>query len=614
MCGIVGYIGKKKRCKEVVFEGLSRLEYRGYDSVGIAYIDSEHKHLSFSKAKGNISSLKKSFDLEGRNGCAGIGHTRWATHGQATEANAHPHLNCTNTIAVVHNGIIENHNKLRESLADTTHEFRSETDSEVAAHMLETIVQYHKNLQGAAVELVKKLTGIYALVFLLEQHPEKLLLIRNKSPLIVGIGDENDAMIVASDPIAFAGIAKKALFLPDKSFAIVQADSIDLYDFDGKPLRVQTQDLDIKFETANKQGFEHYMLKEIYEQKKSIDRTISFYTEDVFKQLGIDAREVKKLQSVHMVAAGTSWHAGKIAQFFFENICNIKTSVHLASEFRYKKFFPEENSIFIAISQSGETADTLECLRHINNHKIRTVALTNSASSTMVREANGFLVMQAGPEISVASTKAFTAQVASLYWLANKFALTRGIIDQEEMIKRKEELLIAAEILESSIENYKWEITNNLAPKYSQYDRFIFLGRNISYPLALEAGLKLKEISYKFAQSYPAGELKHGPIALIDEHTPTFVFSIPDELIYKKLLSNVEEIKARQGHVVAFAFEGQDELIKLADHAIVFPKVKTALTPIAMAGVMQFLIYKISTNLGLPIDKPRNLAKSVTVE
>ncbi|MCK4517319.1 SIS domain-containing protein, partial [Candidatus Babeliales bacterium] len=338
------------------------------------------------------------------------------------------------------------------------------------------------------------------------------------------------------------------------------------------------------------------------------------YDEAIWKQLGLSSKTIDELESIHLVAAGTSWHAGRIAQFFFEEVCNIPTHVHLASEFRYKKFFPQKNSIFITISQSGETADTLECLRHVATYKIPTIALTNVASSTMVREADGFLLMQAGPEISVASTKAFTSQLASLFWLANRIALQRQTITAREMRTSEEDLFVAAEILESTIENYKWEITQKFAAQYAKYDRFIFLGRNISYPFAMEAALKLKEISYIFAQSYPAGELKHGPIALIDNKTPIILFSVLDELIYQKICANAQEVKARHGHLVVFAFEGQQELIELADLAFVIPHVNPLLAPIAMAGLMQFFIYHISKKLGLPIDMPRNLAKSVTVE
>jgi glucosamine--fructose-6-phosphate aminotransferase (isomerizing) len=606
MCGIVGYVGKKK-CTKIILDGLSRLEYRGYDSAGIVCIDETHGHLNYTKEVGGVSELSQKLSDSINEGCIGVGHTRWATHGKPSKENAHPQFDCTNKIAVVHNGIIENHSQIRETLLET-HEFRSTTDTEVVAHLLESIIEQNKNILDAIINLVSQLEGIYSLVFVLEQEPDTLIAIRNKSPLAIGIGDGEH--FVASDPIAFSDQTNKTIFLPDESFSFIRPHGIEVFNFDGKKLKSNIETVDIKFSAAKKQGFAHYMLKEIYEQKKSIDNSITFYKS--WGQIGIDVETITNLENIQFIAAGTSWHAGKIAQFFFEELCNLPADVQLASEFRYKKFFPKKNSLCIAISQSGETADTLECLRHVKKYGNPTVALTNVSSSTMVREADGCLLMQAGPEISVASTKAFTSQLASLYWLANQVALSKGLISENELNAAEEKLFVAAEVLESSIENYKWKIEGE--NKYSRYEKFIFLGRHISYPLALEAALKLKEISYIFAQAYPAGELKHGPIALIDEHTPVVVFSVLDDLIYQKLLANVQEVKARNGHVIAFAFEGQTELIKLADTVFIFPKVAPLLAPIAMTGVMQFFVYTIAKTLGHPIDKPRNLAKSVTVE
>jgi glutamine---fructose-6-phosphate transaminase (isomerizing) len=619
MCGIVGYVGDKK-CKSFILDGLTRLEYRGYDSAGFACIDSKHKHVSFVKKAGTISCLKEELLNKSMDGFVGLGHTRWATHGAADDDNAHPHFSCKKDIALVHNGIIESYVSIRKKLKALGHEFYSETDSEVVVHLLEENLKHSPTLKLAVMDLIKQLKGVFAVSFFIEEFPDQLIVIRYKSPLAIGVG-ENE-MFVASDPIAFSGKTDNVLFLPDCSFAFIKKDSIQLFDFDGKELPIKTQKLDLKFSAATKQGFEHFMLKEIYEQKKAIDKSISFYkkigsseySSTIWRQFGLDSNQVENLKSIHMVAAGTSWHAGKIAQYFFETVCKIPAFVHLSSEFAYNQFFPPKDALFIFISQSGETADTLEALRRVNSHGIPTVALTNSPSSTMVREAGGFLLMQAGPEISVASTKAFTSQLASLHWLANRIALKKNLVNSEEMKKSEEDLFIAAEVLESTIEEYKWDISNKLAQQYSQYDQFIFLGRNLSYPLAMEAALKLKEISYRFAQSYPAGELKHGPIALVDEKTPVVVFSLLDDVLYQKLVSNVQEVCARKGRVIVFAFEGQDELIDLAETAFVVPKVQPLLAPLAMSGIMQFFIYHITKQLGCPIDKPRNLAKSVTVE
>jgi glutamine---fructose-6-phosphate transaminase (isomerizing) len=626
MCGIAAYVGKKQ-CREFVMEGLSRLEYRGYDSAGLVCIDSKHGHFAFHKAKGRLSELEKKLNNCSNDGFIGMGHTRWATHGVANEDNAHPHFDCGKKIALVHNGIIENFENIRKKLIESGHDFCSDTDTETVVHYFESILPLHKNLKQAVVALVKHLKGAYTFVFLMEEHPEQLLVVRRRSPVAIGLGE--DEMFVASDPLVFSDKTQKAVFLPDESFAIVKRDQMELYDFSGKSLPINVKDVDVRFMHVGKQGFDHYMLKEIYEQKQSIDRTIRFYkslggrehletanvSEDmIWEQLGLDSSKIKSLRSINLVAAGTSWHSARIAQFFFESVCHIPTKVYLASEFRYMPLFAEEDSFFIGVSQSGETADTLEALRYVNDAKIHTVALTNVAASTMVRECDGFLLMQAGPEISVCSTKAFSAQLASLYWLAHRIALEKKLIDAKKMNECESDLLVAAEILESTIETYKQEIIEKLAKKYSKFDRFIFLGRHISYPFALEAALKLKEISYIFAQCYPSGELKHGPIALIDQNTPIVMFSSLDELIYQKTVSNAQEVKARMGHLLSFVFEGQHELISISDYSFVIPRVKPLLGPLAMTGLMQFLVYEITRTLGLPIDKPRNLAKSVTVE
>lgn len=639
MCGIVAYVGTNK-CKDFILEGLSRLEYRGYDSAGFVCIDEHHKHLSFAKEVGRVAALRSTLDTLGYDGTVGMGHTRWATHGTAEKHNAHPHFDCQKSIAVVHNGIIEGYSSIRDRLIAEGHSFYSATDTEVAAHLLGEAVAFHKTLQAALISLVNQLQGAYAFVFIMEQYPDQLVVIRRRSPLVIGIGDNE--MFVASDPLVCAERTNKMLFMPDDSFAIVKKDHIDLYDFTGKALVPQITIANIQYDAATKQGFDHYMLKEIYEQKRAIENSLTFYKlidgqvpasipdesirpayrlsaagddeEGIWAQLGVSADYVKQLESIGMIAAGTSWHAARIAQFFFETVCKLPTLVSLSSEFRYMPLFTRRGSLHIAITQSGETADTLEAMRMVNEAGVPTIALTNVASSTIVREAGGALLMQAGPEISVASTKAFSTQQASLYWLAHRMALTRGQITEKQFKQSQDDLLVAGEVLQACIDEYKWEIINSLAKQYATFEKFIFLGRNISYPFALEAGLKLKEISYLFAQSYPAGELKHGPIALVDERTPVVMFSLIDDLIYQKLLSNAQEVKARKGYLIVFAFEGQDELMKLADQVFIIPRVTPLLAPLAMTGLMQFLVYQITKELGRPIDMPRNLAKSVTVE
>lgn len=614
MCGIVGYIGKNYS-RAFVMEGLGRLEYRGYDSVGFACISPNDNNFLYAKSPGRLPNLIRQLDQHPIDGHVGIGHTRWSTHGSVTRENAHPQFDCQKTISIVHNGIIENHHELRQRLQEAGHIFHSQTDTETIAHLLESLLAAHQTIKAAFVDLIGQIKGAYAFVALLQEFPEKMLLVRKRSPLCIGVGDNE--MFIASDPMAFAGKTKKVLFLPDESFALVKQDMIELYDFSGKPLQLPFEELRLDYEDQEKKGHEHHMLKEIYDQKNAIYGTVSFLSSisnRLWDHVGLSPEQVKNLDSLTLIGCGTSWHAALIAQFFFEQICMLPTRVTVASEFRYMPFFPEKNSAYIFISQSGETADTLESLRLVNGMDLPTIALTNVPSSTLVRVADGFLLTQAGQEIAVASTKAFSTQMAALYWLAHRVALEKGIINKRQLEMAQEELFVVAEVLENCIENYKRDITHHLAKFYAQYKKAIFLGRHIGYPFGLEAALKLKEISYIFSQCYPAGELKHGPLALVDANMPVFIFSHQDPVIYQKLVSNASEIKARNGHLVVFMLEGQHELKALADQAFVFPNVKPLLVPLAMTGLMQFFIYQIAKELGCPIDKPRNLAKSVTVE
>ncbi len=558
-----------------------------------------------------VSLLKK----DPIDGFAGIGHTRWSTHGESTANNAHPHFDCEKSLSIVHNGIIENHHELRRKLEDAAHTFHSETDTEVIAHLFESYLATTTDFKSAIVDLVAHLQGAYAFIALLQNKPDTMILVRKRSPLCIGIGDGE--AFAASDMLAFAGRSRRVIFLPDESFALVTKDHVDLYTFGGTPLSFTIQEIDVSWDMYEKQGHDHFMLKEIYEQKSAIHDTVDFLhtvQDRIWDDMGVSAEYIKSLSSIQLLGCGTSWHAGYIAQFFFEKICMLPTRLHLASEFRYLPFFSQPNSMFLAISQSGETADTLEGMRLIKEVDVPTVALTNVSSSTMVRESDGFILTQAGREIAVASTKAFSTQLTALYWLAHRIAVEKKLINASQLGAAEENLLVVAEVLENCIENYKIEIIKTLAPNYARYSRMIFLGRNNSYPFAMEAALKLKEIAYIFSNAYPAGELKHGPLTLIDEDTPVMVFSHQDPIIYQKLVSNVQEVKARGGHVVAFAFEGQKELETLADFTFLIPRVKPLLGPLAMTGLMQFFFYAIAKELDRPIDKPRNLAKSVTVE
>ncbi|MGC2310493.1 MAG: glutamine--fructose-6-phosphate transaminase (isomerizing) [Candidatus Babeliaceae bacterium] len=614
MCSLVGYVGKNYS-RSYVLEGLARLEYRGYDSAGFACLNPVNNNLTFIKSAGNIQRLVQQFTEFPIDGFVGIGHTRWATHGAVSDQNAHPHFDCQKTISIVHNGIIENHHALHQQLIKTGHIFSSQTDAESIAHLFESLLLTHKTLKGALVDLVNYLQGAYTFICLMQAQPDTVLVVRKRSPLCIGIGDEE--MFIASDPLAFAEHTQKVLFLPDESFALVKKDQIELYNFTGNSLSLTPETIKIAATYDGKQNYEHFMLKEIYEQKRVIYDTVNFLeglSSRIWEHAGLDTLLIKNLKRVHLIGCGSSWTSAAVAQSFFSKLLHISTTIHIASEFRYEPFIKADDSLYVVISQSGETADTLEALRLINSHNMPTLAVTNVASSTMVREAQGFLLTQAKQEVSVVATKTFTAQVAAFYWLAHRIALEKGIIIQKDMAFAQEELLIAAEVLENSIENYKREIVQKHAPFYAQFKQAIFLGRHMSYAFALEAALKLKEIAYIFVQSYPAGEIKHGALALVEKNIPVFIFSVLDPLLYMKLLSSAHEVKLRAGHLVVFAFEDQHELIALADCAFIFPRVHALLGPVAMTGVMQFLFYQIAKVLNCPIDRPRNLAKSVTVE
>lgn len=614
MCSVVGYIGVTLS-QSFVLEGLSRLEYRGYDSAGFACLNEQASHVLCVKSIGQISNLQKILETDPINGFVGIGHTRWASHGLRSVENAHPHLDCDKKIAVVHNGIVENHHHLRLELQAAGHIFVSETDTEVIAHLLEFYLTQTDSVLSAVVQLVNRIEGAFAAIIMMQMLPDQLILIRKQSPLCIGIGINE--MFIASDVLAFADKADKVLFLPESTIALVAKNGVELFDFQGNPQEYTIQNSFARWSSQDKQGHAHYMLKEIYEQKNAVEKTVQYLEslgDTLWSQLGYSVQDIRSLERIKILGCGTSWHAGRIGQFFFEQVARIPVHVYLASEFRYMPFFPDSSCAYIALSQSGETADTLEALGIVKGAGLPTVAITNVASSSMVRYADGFLLTQAGPEIAVASTKAFSTQLAVLYWLANRIALEKGVIDKVAMDQAVVDLLATAQILQDTIALYESDIVTLHAKKYAHYSRAIFLGRHISYPFALESALKLKEIAYIFSQCYPAGELKHGPLALVDMNTPLFVFSLEDSLLYTKLLSNVQEAKARGTHIVVFAFEGQNELCALADLAFIIPRTNSLLGPLAMTGLMQFFVYSIARELQLPIDKPRNLAKSLTIE
>ncbi len=612
MCGVVGFVGNKP-VQEIILNGLACLEYRGYDSTGFSCIEQDTKKLSYVKVVGLLDNLTEKIASGGPNGHIGVGHTRWATHGMTTLHNAHPHIDCQGHSSVVHNGIIENHRELRIRLQKEGHLIRSESDSEVIVHLAERAIEKKQSPHKLLQNLSKELKGSYAYVLLTEQFPDTLLMARNRAPLCLGIA--KDGIAVASDPLAFDASVKELVFLPDRSFAVVAANSYAIFDFDGNQLEVATESAGNHVMLADKGNFEHYMLKEIYEQKQAIYRTIYSYRSGgpVEDYLGLSTEALQELDEIILVGCGTSWHAALIAKFFLESIAQVKVTVELASELRHRPIFASSKSLCIAISQSGETADTLEAVRLIKEKEIPVIALTNVAYSSLVRETSGLVLTEAGPEVAVASTKAFSTQVASLYWIAHQIAHRKGLIDESAVVKSERDLVVVAESLEENIERCKQAMLSDI-DLYRSFPNYIFLGRNITYPFALEAALKLKEISYLFTHAYPAGELKHGPLALVDKDVPVVLFSHADPEIYQKILANAQEVKARGGFLIVFACQGQQELIELADKSFEMKTVNPMLAPLAMTGLMQYFCYALAKAQGRSIDKPRNLAKSVTVE
>lgn len=614
MCSVIGYVGNTAS-KDHILEGLSRLEYRGYDSSGYAWISSSNNHLFNVKTVGELSLLKDRLNssvLE--DGTIGIGHTRWATHGVPCEKNAHPIVDCSGKIAIVHNGIIENYKTLQMQLG-SSHTYVSDTDTELIAHFLESIAKKSDNLFDIVFSTITHLEGAYAFLALFEKFPETLIAVRKKSPLCIGIA--HNKYFVASDPFAFAGNVDSVIFLPDETVAFITAHSCLIYNFDGTIANVVAEPLLLQAQEVEKKGHAHHMLKEIYEQKIGIVNTAENAKQQLialFDKFHTVKPDWLNIKHIHLIACGSSFHAALMGKFFFEELCSVPVMVSIASEFRYQKFLGDAQTLYILISQSGETADTLEALRLIREHNLLSLVISNVSSSTMVREAFGVLLTHVGREISVASTKALTAQITMLYVLAHTLAVEMGHSSLSLLAQAYNEIEHAAIGLAHSLEVYSEDMIKKDAVQYAQYTQMIFLGRNITYPLAMEATLKFKELTYQFACAEPSGELKHGPLALIDNKTPVIVFAPQDPILYQKLLINVQEIKARNGYIIVFASHDQRELCNAADRVFIVAKVDPLLVPLVMLGLIQLFIYGIAKQLDRPIDKPRHLAKSVTVE
>jgi len=624
MCGIVGYVGKK-RVVPVIIDGLRRLEYRGYDSAGIA-VAGNGDGLQIRRAEGKLRNLEEAIRLKPLDGTYGIGHTRWATHGRPTEENAHPHRDCTGKIVVVHNGIIENYLSLKRKLIEEGHKFTTETDTEVMAHLVEKyflkVSNGHRpSLEEAVRKAVKELTGVFALAVIAIDEPNKIIAARNGPPAVIGLG--KDEYFVASDVPAILYHTRDLFFLGDGDLAVITQEGVQLTDFDGKPVVRQVQHVTWDPIMAEKGGFKHFMLKEIYEQPRAVrDTTLGRVSQDTghvfLDEMEITEAEFKAAKKINITACGTSWHAGQAGKFMIESLARVPVEVDYASEWRYRNPIVEKDTITLVISQSGETADTIAAQREAKARGSKTLAICNVVGSMITREAAGTIYTHAGPEIGVASTKAFTGQLTALYLFALYLAQVRGAMTADQAKDAVQELTHLPGKLENILTHD--ELCEDLAKTYVRAQDFLFLGRGIHYPIALEGALKLKEISYIHAEGYPAGEMKHGPNALIDENLPVVIIATRDPksplsvVRYEKTLSNLKEVKARSGKVIAVATEGDEEIKEGADHVIYVPQAPEELSPILEIVPLQLLAYHIAVRRGCDVDQPRNLAKSVTVE
>ena len=627
MCGIVGYVGPKK-VVPVIIEGLRRLEYRGYDSAGIAVGSPGSDKLAVWRAPGKLHNLEEILNNHPLDGTFGIGHTRWATHGRPTEENAHPHRDCTGRIVVVHNGIVENYLQLKHELIAQGHKFVTETDTEIIAHLIEQ-VQKDAAASGAPLCLeqavraaVKRLTGAFALGILSAAEPDKIVAARSGPPVVIGVGEGES--FIASDIPGILHHTRDVYFLADGDMAILTRDGVKLTDFNGKPIERQITHIHWDPIQAEKGGYKHFMLKEIWEQPRAIRETtlgrVSLDSGKVFLgEMDIPDEELASASSINIAACGTSWHAGMAGKYMIERLARMPVDVDYASEYRYRNPIPDRNALGLLITQSGETADTLAAQREMIALGSKTVAICNVVGAMVAREAHGAIYTHAGPEIGVASTKAFTAQLTALFLLAMKLGQLRGRLEKDRSVALMEELSRVPakieEVLKSSSEQCE-----KLARDFSNARDFLYLGRGIHFPIALEGALKLKEISYIHAEGYPAGEMKHGPNALIDETLPVVVLATRDEadpaskLRYEKTLSNIQEVTARSGRVIAIATEGDHTITGLVEQVILIPQVFELLSPMIEIVPLQLLAYYIAVRRGCDVDQPRNLAKSVTVE
>jgi len=608
MCGIVGYVGPRKAVP-VLLEGLKRLEYRGYDSAGVAVIAGGQ--LVVRKAAGKIATLESQLGKDVEGATTGMAHTRWATHGAPTSKNAHPHTDCAGNIAVVHNGIIENHAALRQMLLAKGHRFVSDTDTEVLAHLIEQF--YQGSLEQAVAAALQEVEGAYGIVVLSVKEPNTMVAARSGSPLLIGIGSGEN--FVASDPSAVLAYTRSVVYLDEGNLAVVTPSGYQVKDRHAVPLSKEVSQIDWDLAKIERGGFAHFMLKEICEQPESVRATMRgrLLEEDGTSRLGglnLSDEDLLKVNRVVLTACGTSWHAALVGEYMLEELARLPAEVEYASEFRYRSPLVDEHTLVIVISQSGETADTLAALREAKRRGARTVGIVNVVGSSIAREVDGGIFLHAGPEIGVASTKAFTSQIAALALFTLHLGRLRSlsILQGREIVRALRKL---PEQLETVLA--KRPLIEELAERYTRASNVLYLGRGYNFPVALEGALKLKEISYIHAEGYPAAEMKHGPIALIDELMPV-VFVAPRDAVHAKIVSNIEEVRARGGRVIAVVTEGDQEITSMVDHAIAIPETLDMLTPILTSVPLQLLAYHVAVRRGCNVDQPRNLAKSVTVE
>jgi glucosamine--fructose-6-phosphate aminotransferase (isomerizing) len=608
MCGIVGYVGERK-ASGFLIEGLKRLEYRGYDSAGIAM--SNGHGLETRKAKGKISMLENVVNLNPIHGSVGIAHTRWATHGAPNECNAHPHTDCTNTIAVVHNGIIENFSALRKMLQMQGHTFKSETDTEVLAHLIEAA--FDGKLEDAVIDALNLVQGTYGIAVISSQDPNKIVCARQGSPLLIGLGQGE--YYVASDVAAILQHTRQVVYLDDGEMGVLTGNGYEVLDLDAQRISKGVSRIDWSLDEIEKGGFEHFMLKEICEQPQTIENTMRgrLVADEGFSKLGglnLTKEELLALDHVVITACGTSWHSGLIGGMYIEELARIRAEVEYASEFRYRNPIVTDKTLCVVVSQSGETADTLAAMREAKRRGAKTLGLVNVVGSTIAREDDGGIYLHAGPEIGVASTKAFTSQVIALALLTLKLARLRTM-----SLEQGRDVATAMQALPQQIQSILDHAADieQIAERFKDATNFLYLGRGYNFPVALEGALKLKEISYIHAEGYPAAEMKHGPIALIDSEMPV-VFVAPHDSVFEKVVSNIQEVKARGGRVICITSQDEPVLDGLIDFEIRVPQTIDMLYPILTVIPLQLLAYYIAVKRGLNVDQPRNLAKSVTVE